>query len=252
MYELPGLWFNASELYALLSMQQLLEQVQPGLLEVIWSPCAGGSRVARVASLAVAEELPRRIRILQAAARQPSPHFALLAGAVAASPDGADQLLQPGRDQFSERQISPQRLTHYRDNWYLDGWCHLREGLRTFALDAIQGPQGLGGTGYRGAAARDGAATMPAPTASSPGRRNRLRCCDSARSGPAGSLRNSGIRSNRAVGWLTVATNCSIPYQSSRGTGDGSAQIRSGCRSDRASDTTRDGSAASAKGLENL
>ncbi|MGD8931738.1 MAG: HTH domain-containing protein, partial [Chromatiales bacterium] len=33
MYELPGLWFNASELYALLSMQQLLEQVQPGLLD---------------------------------------------------------------------------------------------------------------------------------------------------------------------------------------------------------------------------
>jgi predicted DNA-binding transcriptional regulator YafY len=27
---------------------------------------------------------------------------------------------------------------HYRDNWYLDAWCHLREGLRAFAVDAIQ------------------------------------------------------------------------------------------------------------------
>jgi len=25
----------------------------------------------------------------------------------------------------------------YRDNWYLDAWCHLREDLRCFALDAI-------------------------------------------------------------------------------------------------------------------
>ena len=38
----------------------------------------------------------------------------------------------------SQRQISPQRLTHYRDNWYLDAWCHLREELRSFAVDTIK------------------------------------------------------------------------------------------------------------------
>ncbi len=26
---------------------------------------------------------------------------------------------------------------HYRDNWYLDAWCHTRDDLRTFSLDAI-------------------------------------------------------------------------------------------------------------------
>ena len=31
-FELPGLWFNQSELYALLATEQLLETVQPGLL----------------------------------------------------------------------------------------------------------------------------------------------------------------------------------------------------------------------------
>lgn len=34
--------------------------------------------------------------------------------------------------------ISPQRLVHYRDNWYLDAWCHLRNDLRRFSVDAIQ------------------------------------------------------------------------------------------------------------------
>ncbi|MGH8561966.1 MAG: helix-turn-helix transcriptional regulator, partial [Nevskiales bacterium] len=31
-YELPGLWFNPSEIHALLTMQQLLHELEPGLL----------------------------------------------------------------------------------------------------------------------------------------------------------------------------------------------------------------------------
>ncbi|MDP7660069.1 MAG: WYL domain-containing protein, partial [Gammaproteobacteria bacterium] len=41
------------------------------------------------------------------------------------------------RDEDLERQISPQRLVYYRDNWYLDAWCHVRKGLRTFSVDVI-------------------------------------------------------------------------------------------------------------------
>ena len=29
-------------------------------------------------------------------------------------------------------------MVHYRDNWYLDGWCHLRDGLRSFSLDCVR------------------------------------------------------------------------------------------------------------------
>jgi predicted DNA-binding transcriptional regulator YafY len=29
-------------------------------------------------------------------------------------------------------------LIFYRDNWYLDGYCHLRKGLRSFALDGVK------------------------------------------------------------------------------------------------------------------
>ena len=38
---------------------------------------------------------------------------------------------------FRPRQVSPQRLVHYRDNWYLDAWCHWRNGLRSFSVDAV-------------------------------------------------------------------------------------------------------------------
>ncbi|HSH27619.1 MAG TPA: WYL domain-containing protein, partial [Wenzhouxiangella sp.] len=42
------------------------------------------------------------------------------------------------RDDVSEREISPQRLTGYRDRWYLDAWCHRSKGLRSFALERIR------------------------------------------------------------------------------------------------------------------
>ncbi len=42
------------------------------------------------------------------------------------------------RDAVSERKVSPQRLMYYRDNRYLDVWCHLRGVLRCLALERIR------------------------------------------------------------------------------------------------------------------
>jgi predicted DNA-binding transcriptional regulator YafY len=41
------------------------------------------------------------------------------------------------RDETTQREVSPQRLVHYRDNWYLDTYDHQRSALRTFSLDTI-------------------------------------------------------------------------------------------------------------------
>ena len=41
-------------------------------------------------------------------------------------------------NETTEREVSPQRLVYYRENWYLDGWCHLRKGVRNFSVDSIQ------------------------------------------------------------------------------------------------------------------
>lgn len=37
----------------------------------------------------------------------------------------------------SERTVSPLQLIRYKDNWYLDAWCHTSEGLRIFSIDAV-------------------------------------------------------------------------------------------------------------------
>jgi proteasome accessory factor C len=134
-YELPGLWFNASELHALLSVQQLLLNIQPGLLDKQLAPLR--KRIDSLLDIqqSSSDDLSQRIRILSMAARPVGDHFQPIAGAVAQQK--RLKIHYKSQQQKSEREISPQRLTYYRDNWYLDAWCHLRNALRTFALDAI-------------------------------------------------------------------------------------------------------------------
>jgi proteasome accessory factor C len=137
MYELPGLWFNASELHALLSVQQLLADVQPGLLDPHLKPLQ--RRIDDLLQLqhAGSDGLVGRIRILQMAARSAGDCFQTVAGAVAQRKRLQLRYFTRSSAEHSEREVSPQRVVYYRDNWYMDAWCHLREGLRTFALDAV-------------------------------------------------------------------------------------------------------------------
>ncbi len=82
-YDLPGLWFNASELHALLTVQHLLAEIQPGLLESHIAPLR--ERIERILkSKGTAQgDTTRRIRILRMAGRRCDPeNFPTVAGAV--------------------------------------------------------------------------------------------------------------------------------------------------------------------------
>ncbi len=87
----------------------------------------------------------QRIRILQVASRQTGEAFQTVAGATASRKRLQVHYYKRSSDETDERVLSPQRLVYYRDNWYLDAWCHLRKGLRTFALDNIQQARQLPG-----------------------------------------------------------------------------------------------------------
>ncbi len=143
MYELPGLWFNASELHALLTVQQLLAGVQPGLLDQHLRPLQKRIDALLELQRPGSDGLADRVRILQMASRRGGDHFLTVAGALAQRQRLQIRYFNRGADAHSERVVSPQRLAYYRDNWYLDAWCHLREALRTFALDAIEGATAL-------------------------------------------------------------------------------------------------------------
>ncbi|MES9938704.1 MAG: WYL domain-containing transcriptional regulator [Sedimenticola sp.] len=146
MFELPGVWFNASELFALLSVQQLLSEVHPGLLERQLAPLKERIDQLLKAQHAGGSGLERKIRILRAASRPAGPCFQPIAGALAQQKRLLIDHYNRGRDETMQREVSPLRLVHYRDNWYLDAWCHLRDGLRTFSLDAISAAAPTGKT----------------------------------------------------------------------------------------------------------
>lgn len=149
IFELPGLWFSETELYALLTTQQLLAHVQPGLLETQLKPvkerieqilAAGNLGNSHLGSA----EISKRVRILRMSGRNVALGcFQTVAGALLQRNRLHISYHGRGNDQISTREISPQRLIHYRDNWYLDAWCHTRNALRSFAVERIRDAKAL-------------------------------------------------------------------------------------------------------------
>src|SRR5688572_14086582 len=137
-YELPGLWFSADEAYALLSMHTLLAELEPGLLEPHVGPLQARLR-AVLGGEPAWKDIEKRLRVFQPERRAaPSEHFGIVATSVLRRSRLWIRHYNRKEDRETEREISPQRLVHYRDNWYVDGYCHMREGLRSFAVDAIR------------------------------------------------------------------------------------------------------------------
>ncbi len=138
-YQLPGLWFNTSEIQALLSMDALLENLQPGILSSHVKPLQSRIRLLLDKGDHSVEEISKRIRILPLAAKKyRSKHFQLISQALLTRKRLRMRYYSRQQDDESNREISPQRLIYYRDNWYLDSWCHWRKALRSFSVDAIK------------------------------------------------------------------------------------------------------------------
>ena len=165
-YELPGLWFNASEIHALLAMEQLLEGIDPGILAQRLGPLKTRLRELLGSADHSAEEVRHRIKVLPMGGRtMPAEAFETAASALlnrkrliiryegrTARHGVAAPASAPARDAENDastrsaaaaradtpREVSPQRLVHYRENWYLDAWCHMRNALRTFSMDRVR------------------------------------------------------------------------------------------------------------------
>ncbi|MDT8399030.1 MAG: WYL domain-containing transcriptional regulator [Pseudomonadales bacterium] len=141
-FELPGLWFNAPEVFALLTTHRLLSQVQPGLLEHHVAPFRDRLEALLKNRHAGSGEIFRRVRILQMAPRATDVEmFQKMAGALLRRQQVRILYHSRSGDEITERWVSPQRVVYYRDNWYLDAWCHLRNDLRSFAMDSIASVQ---------------------------------------------------------------------------------------------------------------
>ena len=139
LWQLPGLWFSADELQALLTMDRLLGDLQPGVLSELIAPLRKRLKSLLDSGEHSATDIARRIKILSMGSRRVAPaHFRTIATAVLTRKRLKLRHQRRQDGEVLDREVSPQRLVHYRDNWYLDAWCHKRQALRTFGLDAIE------------------------------------------------------------------------------------------------------------------
>ena len=139
VHELPGLWFSPSEIHSLLTMQHLLAGLDSGgLLTPHVAPLMDRLNALLGSANNDAQEVRRRVRIIALAHRQVAlGQFQTVGSALLQRKRLVITYVARGTGQTTDREISPLRLVHYRENWYLDAWCHLRQTLRNFALDAI-------------------------------------------------------------------------------------------------------------------
>lgn len=138
-FELPGLWFSADEVHALLSMHALIEQMAGGFMQEQLASLR--DRIAGLMGRDVDsfERLQTRIQVFPAGQRRArTDAFGTVAQAVVGRWRLSMRYGARTTGTSTDRQVSPQRLIHYRGNWYLDAWCHTRNGPRAFSLDAIE------------------------------------------------------------------------------------------------------------------
>lgn len=136
--ELPGLWFSQEEILALMTIQNMIGQLEPGILGPKLKPLQQRLDDMLGSQGLNSQTLAHRIHLVHAGKRR------LVLKSFEAVAKATLERLQIKIWHFSrqtgetvERVISPQQLVHYRDNWYVDAWCHLRKGLRSFSVDAI-------------------------------------------------------------------------------------------------------------------
>ena len=144
-HELPGIWFSERELHALLTMHQLMAGLDDdGVLARHLQPMMDRLQGLLGADESEARELVRRVKVIGTARRRvPSRHFELLGSALVQRKRVWLRYFKRSDRVTSEREVSPQRLVNYRNTWYLDAWCHASDGLRRFALDAVQQARAL-------------------------------------------------------------------------------------------------------------
>jgi proteasome accessory factor C len=138
-FDLPGFWFNAEELLTLLTVQKLLSAAQPKLIGSLLKPLQDRFEKILAEDGLTGKQVAHRVRILGMAAREPKYECFKTLAAATLERKRLDIIYHGrGRNEETARLISPQRLIHYRDNWYVDAWCHQADDLRSFAMDRIK------------------------------------------------------------------------------------------------------------------
>jgi len=135
---LPYIWFNPREVLVLLALLENFRDFPFGMLDDGTEPFK--EKLGKVLQSEHEEmgELLRKVKIIPIGNRKVSREsLAAVCQALALSRMIEINYRDRQKEESSVRIVSPLQLVRYRDNWYMDGYCHKRDSLRTFSLDRM-------------------------------------------------------------------------------------------------------------------
>lgn len=135
-------WYSAQELYVLVKTIDLLgllgmdessaiyKQIEPLRSRVGSLLCLNGTSP---------KELLSRVKVIDHSILHAEPQAFLTLG-VALCEHKRVHIAYYNRTRKSDsfREISPLRLVHYRNHWYLDAYCHATNAMRTFMVENVR------------------------------------------------------------------------------------------------------------------
>ncbi len=134
-FALPGIRFSAEEAQGLLMAADILNKLQGDKLS---APIA---RIIEAISELLANQgitNQKLIQFIPTLVRKPQPAIFLSVLTALQKTKKLQLAYRSRQGKHSERLVSPQHLSYYKNNWYLDAWCHRQDGLRLFALELIE------------------------------------------------------------------------------------------------------------------
>jgi len=134
-FALPGIRFTAEEAQGLLMAADILNKLQGDNLS---APLA---RIIQAISDLLAEQgitNQKLIQFIPTLVRKPQPAIFLTVLTALQKNKKLQIHYRSRRGNHSQRLVSPQHLSYYKNNWYLDAWCHRQDDLRLFALELIE------------------------------------------------------------------------------------------------------------------
>lgn len=139
IFQLPGLWFTTKEVEALLCLDSTIRNLGENLFAEIFTPLR--IRLDHLLSEQSGEmdKIRDLIKIIPISMRRCDEKvFNAIARAVFDQTRITIHHHKIDNPAGTDRDISPQCLVRYRDNWYVDAFCHECNELRTFALNRIE------------------------------------------------------------------------------------------------------------------
>lgn len=135
---LPGLWLTAEELQSMALLLHMLQGFGNGLLSDELKIVEKGIHKLLKARHISPDVLMNRIKVLPIGHRTvPNDIYLRVSDALLRSRQLSVRYTDY-KGATTQRTLSPQDLVYYRDNWYLDAWCHTRRTLRQFMLARME------------------------------------------------------------------------------------------------------------------